>query len=279
MTEEVNNVEPKEPAEAPKTVAPKKNNLLLIGGIVGGIILVAACVLGYGFWNGSQIRAYGVFAENTFAVTKKWDKTFDESNLTKVKENIDEIKTESGTALVAVTAKSAPSKAKKLKADLIEYFTLSKKVAGDLDGIVVWAAEIEKIGTVTSSFSALDTASPEAMATSIERAKTDIDASIVKLDALTVPASMKEQNDAFKKMLKDLSVMYGKLATALRANDLAALTTLSSEFTADTTSLDTIKDPSDTLNETYKAESDRIDTLDKSITTGIAEMKNVGFSY
>jgi flagellar basal body-associated protein FliL len=276
MTEEAPKVVEKEAEiQAPK----KKKTVFVVGGIILGIVVICGAVLGYGFFNGSQIRNYGVFAEKTYVVTKDWDNAFDEADLTTVKENIGTIKLESDAAIAALNGKSAPSKAKKLKADLVEYFTLSKKVATESEGIIEWAAEIEKVGTGTSALTGLDVSTPEGMAASIDKAKADVDASLVRLEALTVPESMKTQNDSFKKMLKDLSDMYGKLSVALKANDMTALTTITSEFATVTSGLSEIKDPQESLNEAYKTETDRIDQLDKSINTAIIDLKNVGFSF
>jgi hypothetical protein len=227
MAEEIKVAEESKETGVPK----KKNSLLLIGGIVLGVVVLFGAVLGYGFINGSMIRSYGVFAEKTYSVTMNWDKAFDDTDLATVKENVAKLKSESDTALVALKAKSAPTKAKKLKADLTEYFTLSKRVATETESIVEWATEMEKVGTATSALSGLDTSSPAAMATSIDKAKVDLDASIARLEKLSVPESMKAQDTAFKKMLTDLSVLYGRLSVALRANDMNALSTITSEFT------------------------------------------------
>lgn len=281
--EQAEEVKPAPEAEAPAPVATepkKKGSPLKIIALVGGMVfLIILLVLGYGFWNGSQIRKYATDSETLYAVTKDWNDAFDDTDTDKVKENVTEIKTESDKALTTLNGKAAPSKAKKLKADMVEYFTVSKKVATDAEGIIDWVIEIEKTTEDFSSLSALNTSSPEAMVTSIDKAKTDVDASIVKLKKIAVPASLQKQHDAYVKMLEDMSVMYGKLATALRANDLDALTTISSEFTTSATALDSVEDPEKSITDSYKAESDKLDSLEKSINDEIGKLKGTGFSF
>jgi flagellar basal body-associated protein FliL len=286
MTEE-NSVEiPAEAPAAPVDTTPvavepkKKGSALKIVGIVAAVVVVLiGAVLGYGFWNGSQIRKYATDSEAIFGVTTVWDNAFDETDTTKIKENVTEIKTESEKALTTLNAKAAPGKAKKLKADMIEYFTISRKVAVYAEGIVDWVAEIEKITKSFTAMSNLDTSTPEAMGVSIDKAKTDIDASVVSMEKIAVPEGLKTQHDAFLKMMRDMSVMYGKLSVALKANDLNALTTISSEFATSTAALDSIDDPKTTIDAAYKKESDNIDSLDKSIRDAIASLKNTGFSF
>lgn len=270
-----------EPVSVPVAAEPKKKGsaLKIIGIVVGVVVVLIGAILGYGFWNGGQIRKYATDSEKLYTVTADWGNAFDETDMAKVKSKVTEIGTESEKALVTLNAKAAPSKAKQLKADLVEYFTLSKKVATDAEGIVDWAIEIQKVTTDISSMSSLNTSTPEAMITSVDKAKTDIDASIVKLEKMTVPESLKIQHDAFVKMMKDMSIMYGKLSVALKANDLNALTTISNDFSTSASALDNVEDPEKSIGDALKVDSDRIDKLDISINNAIASLKNTGFSF
>lgn len=262
-------------------IVPKKkgNPLLIVGIIVGVVVVLGGSILGYGFWNGSQIKKFAKDSETMYAVTTDWGNAFEEDAIDKVKENVTQIKTESEKALATLNNKSVPKKAKQLKADLVEYFTISKKVATDAEGIVDWAVEIEKVSTDLSDMSSLDTSSPEAMATAIDEAKVDIDASVTKLEAMSVPASLKTQHEAFIKTLKSLSTLYGRLSVALKANDLNALTNISSEFTVASTGLDNVENPEDTISKAWDDDKTKLDNLDKSITDSIISLKNVRFSF
>jgi uncharacterized protein HemX len=279
--EEAKEVEAVQPEAAPAPAAePKKGGALKVVGIVAAaVVVLGIAVAGYGFWNGSQIKKYAKDSETMYAVTNDWDKAFDETDTAKIKTNVDEIIKDSDSALTELNKKSAPGKAKQLQKDLKEYFTISKKVATDAKAIVDWLVEIEVVTKQFSDMSSLDTSSPEAMATAVDKAKSDIDASVVKLNSMSVPDSIKTQHESFVKMLKSLSTMYGKLATALRANDLGALSAISSEFTTAASGFDSFDNTENTITKAWEKDKDRMDALDKSIKDAISSLKTTGFSF
>lgn len=264
------------PAEAPQK---KGSGLKTVGIVVGAIVFVGVLAGGYGLYNGNRVKTFAVESEKMYAVTNDWDKAFDEDDTDKIKDSVTAIKAESEKALLDLGKKSAPKKAKQLKSDLVEYFTISKKAATDAEAIVDWVAEIEKVTEDFSDMSALNTSTPEAMATSVDKAKTDIDASIVKMKSMDVPTSLKTQHAAFVKMLENMSAMYGRLSVALKANDLNALTSISNDFTTSMSALDSVESPEETMGKAWEEDGDRMEELDKSIESEITELKNVTFSF
>lgn len=266
---------------SPVTTPAKKSGGLKIVLIVTGAILVLGLgVVGYGFYNGNQIKKYATNNETMYNQTKKWDKSItDAKDAQEMKTRIEKVKSDSEKFLAAVEKTPAPAKEAQLKSNLREFYTLSKKLAGEMSDVVDWAIEIENVSKDMAGLATLDTSSVDAMITSLEKAKVDINQSLAKLDKMKVPTSIATQHAAMKDAFRQLIAIYDRIIVALRNNDLNALSTISSETSSVSSAFNDVEDTDKTIEKTYKADVDRLDSLDLLITADIEKYKNVGFSF
>jgi flagellar basal body-associated protein FliL len=101
------------------------NKKKLIFAIVG-VFLVVSGIVGYGFWNGSNIKNFAKKARGYKEVVESWEVTFN-PNFNKISDDCSEILEELG--------KGYPGKAKRLHTNLTEYFTHSKSLVDSLKNI------------------------------------------------------------------------------------------------------------------------------------------------
>lgn len=93
---------------------------------IAGIVLIILGIVGYGFWNGSNIRNFAKKARDYNETVKDWEATFN-PDFERVSKDSAEILEE--------LKKGAPSKAKRLHTNLTEYFTHSKSLADSLKNV------------------------------------------------------------------------------------------------------------------------------------------------
>lgn len=267
-----------EPASAP---VKKSHTGLKIAGISCGLILILVVgVVGYGAYNGSRIKGYATANEAMYNQTKKWDKSItDAKDAQEMKTRIDKVKSDSEKFLAAVDVTPAPAKEAQLKINLKEFYTLSRKLAGEISDVVDWAIEIENVSKDMAGLTSLNSSSPEALTASLEQAKAKVDQGVIKLEKMDVPDSIKPQHTAMKDAFRQLSAMYGRIITAVQNNDMAALTNMGAESSSISGAFNDVEDTSKTIEKAYKADVERLDALDALITADINKFKEVGFSF
>lgn len=266
------------PASAPVKKSGGALKVVLI--VVGVLVLLIVAVLGYGFYNGSQIKKYAVDNEKMYNQTKKWDqKITDAKDAEDMKKEVDKVKSDAEKFLATVNGTAAPSKEAQLKSNLREFYTLSKKLADQMSDVIDWAVEIESASKDLGGLATIDSSSPQALTTSLEQAKAKVDATVTKMEKMDVPKSISTQHAAMLDAFKKLSVMYGKIITAVKNNDAAALSSIGTESSSITSALGGMEDTSKTIEKAYKDDVDRLDALDALIVADINKYKEVNFSF
>lgn len=81
------------------------------------------------------------------------------------------------------------------------------------------------------SISTLDPSKPAAAATQVLAVKKDLDAAIVKLEALKPPSDWTDEHADMVKAVKSTSAALGALATAVRTEDVAGMKAASTKLT------------------------------------------------
>lgn len=264
-----------EPVEQKKS---KKSGLIIALSIVGFILIASLAAGGYGVWNGKRIQRFALDSEKIMNEVDDWGSFNGLSDTNEMKEDIADIKKEATDFESQVKASNPPRKAKKLKDDMIEYFGLSKKMATDMENYVGWLAKIEES---MKGFSDLgtDVSTPEAMTASMEKSKGNIVTAKNELVATVPPKGLEDQHKAFLKMYDGMITMYDQVITALKTNDVNALSAIGSTSSSLATDFDSIESPDKTLEKIFKADIEREDELEKSIKNQINELKIVSFSF
>lgn len=98
---------------------------VIISAVVG-VVLIVLGVVGYGYWNGSNIKNFAKKAREYNETVKSWEVSFN-PDFEKVSKDSAEI--------LAELKKGAPGKAKRLHTNLTEYFTHSKSLADSLKDV------------------------------------------------------------------------------------------------------------------------------------------------
>lgn len=257
---------------------PSGNNIKII---IVVIVVIALGISGYGLYNGSQIKSYAEKGEKMENQAKEWKKLFDDTgNAGESKDAFEKIKSDSEKNLTELEKTKAPTRAKELESNLKEYFTLSKKVAGELVSVADWATEIEKIGNDLSKMDTFDSSSTQAMASSMKKAKDELDKSIKKLKSMDVPKGLEEQHKAMQEYLEEISDVFGKMATALENEDYNTMSSLGTTF-ENKFSQSKIEDfqPDEALSDLFKTDVDKINELEKKIDEQVKNLKTLTFSF
>lgn len=270
--------QPQAPAQPVQQAAPTtgNNNLKFI---VLGVVLIAAAVAGYGYWNGTQVKSYAEKSGKMMTEFKDFTTKMDKSDdIKKAKEEFKTLKASAEKNLADVEKSSAPGKAKELQTSMKEYFTVAKKLLGAAESIADWVSEFEKVFTSLESLgssSSFDASSPEGMVASLKTAKTETDKALADMKKIEAPAGLEEMQKAFEEMLGDISKMYGKMIVAAEAGDYEGMMTAASDFS----SLSSLSDPSlseNPFDKEYKADVDKAKELEKKIDEQINSLKNLG---
>lgn len=244
------------------------------------ILVVGLSVLGYGYYNGQQIKKYALKSEGLFAETKNWEKQakgFD-GEPKKVKEELVQIQRYSKNALLELS-KASPKRTESLRKDLQEYFRQSEKAAASAIEIVEWSVGIQDLSEkLTKSTTELDVSSPQNMTLSLENIKKEIDDTVLKMDKMDVPASLEKDQAELKKSFVELSVLYEKLITAIKTNDLASLSTSATEVAKLEGEFDSEKFGQEIVTTFEKSEKE-LETLSSQINSEISALKRVNFSF
>lgn len=276
--------DPAPAAPAPETTNVKKKGgalkIILIVALV--IIVIAGGTIGYGFYNGSRVKAYAKDSEKMINETKNWDKDLDSNSSTdmaSIKTDLEKAKSLCNANLAKLNSMTAPGKVKDLEKNLKEYYTSVRGVADDVLVYYDWFAEIEKVSKNFTSLSSTNISSSEQMVTQLEKARDDARASVVKLNAMQAPDKMKEQHKIVVDATEEAVVMFDKMIPALKANDMAALMALGSSWS--TSSLEKIgkAEEADKTADIFNEDIKKIDNLESTIYTEIGKLKNVTFSF
>lgn len=261
--------------------SPKKKNGLKIFGIVAAVlILLLGAGLGYGFVQGVRIRSYAARAEKMYATVEKWGSKVEVAETSdEIKTLSDQVKADSEKYLAELNSKNAPKKEEDLKNNLIEYLTISNRLSKEISELTAWTTEIESLSQSFDSFSSLDSSTPEALIKSLEDAKVKLNETINNMETMEVPASIQEQHDALKKSLKEVVTLYDKLITALKKNDLAAISNIAGDFSTSFDDISADSFSSEDLTKAYDDDVKRLDELESLISADITKYKSTIFSY
>lgn len=272
----VSQPQPQVQPQVSSTQGPASKNLKFI---VLGIILIAAAVVGYGFWNGSQIKNYAVKGEKMANDVKDWNKLFDESGSAKeVKTSLDKVKADAEKNLAELEKTKAPGKAKELESNLKEYFTVAKKLATELQPLIDWAFEMEELGNKFSNMD-FDSSSPESITKSFKDAKEDLDKSIKNLKEVDMPSKLKSDINDMTETLEDLSDVFGDMIAALEAEDYEAMISIGTSMESDFSNLESFESFDKSIEDAYKDDKDKLDSLEKKINERVGTLKNTTFSF
>jgi hypothetical protein len=245
--------------------------ILLIGGAIGG----------YGLYNAKRIRDYAQKSEKWMDKANDWSAAFDTADAKTVQEKMETVVADARSLESEVDRSNPPAKAKKLKDNLKEYFSLSLSLGKKMEDIAVWVATVTDIGkdvTDTSANMSLDSA--DSMVASLESIKASMQKSYDKLNApdFAVPDSVKKQNEDVKEMLKIMIAAYDKLIQGIKTNNSALVNESMTDLLSAVDKV-TALDASNKQFDEFKAEADKADQLEKDIKSQISSLKPVMFSF
>jgi len=281
VAEEVKAEEPKveEPkaTEAPTPTAPvKKSNTgkkVLIGcGIGCGVffvIFVFFIILLFVIGE-SQVKLNDYVKNTTemYNATQKSLETVSTESIPGTKANFIKLQKQTESNLKELQDTKVPSEAKQLKADLIEYYTITKKMAG---GFVAVYDLLDKVDRVAKAFSGvtIDNSSFEAQANSLRSLKKTLDPIVIEVDSMTVPQEVATNHSSLKMYYRNFSTALDKAILGSDTKNSAVVVAAKADMT---TALDGLGNAFN-LDNLYKTETARASTLEKSIQDQINKLK------
>ena len=252
---------------APKEATKKSNTGkgLLIGcGIGCGalIIIMFLVIILIVVFTGSQVKLKDYVSQSTemYNSSQKMLETASTANIVETKNNFVKIQSNSEANLEKLEKTKAPDQAEQLRSEMIEYFTITKKVAG---GFVAVYGLLDKVDRVAKSFQGvtIDNSSYEAQASSLRSLKKILDPIVIEVDSMTVPQEVATNQSTLKMYYKNFSTALdkailgsdtknGAVVLAAKADMATALEGLGNAFN---------------LDNLYKVEITRATALEKSI--------------
>ena len=278
--DEVRVEEPKvdevKPAQEPTINTPeKKSNTgkkVLIGcGIGCGaiffifvILIVLIFVIG-----GSQVKLKDYVNSSTemYNATQKSLENVSTESITETKANFKKLETQSEDNISELEKTKTPSEAKQLKADLIEYYTITKKMSA---GYISVYDLLDKIDRVATGFNGvtIDNSSFEAQASSLRALKKTLDPIVIEVDSMSVPSEVSTNHNTLKMYYKNFSTALDKAILGSDTKDSAVVTAAKVDMTTAMDGLQTAF----TIDTLYKTEIERATTLEKDIQAQITEL-------
>ena len=259
----------------------------LIWVIVVVVILVLG-VVGYGFYGGFKTKNFATNSEKTFNASQtKW-KVSDlanppadtESDTTKLKAHFQKILDDCNSATSTINNLGKTSKGKTAKTNLIRYYALGKKSSENALVFVDYMAEMQKIEK-DLSFNPTGT-TPDSLAKDLQTFKTTVDADLSTLKSIKTTPSTKILNDAFIKVLTDLSGYIGPAITAVNSGDINAMASMSTNMGKTMSTFEQTKLPTETEMQNdiiTKSEQDEMNSLASKIPSELTGLKKTIFAY
>ena len=261
--EELKSTEKTTPIESVKK--PNSGKKVLIGCSIGcGVFLIIGIILTVLIvaLAGSQIKLEDYVTQSTemYNNSQKMLETVTTENIVETKNNFSKVGSNSETNLQELQDTKPPSEAKQLNADLLEYFTITKKMAA---GLVAVYDLLDKVDKVAQSFKnvTIDNSSFEAQASSLRALKATLDPIVIEVDAMTVPSEVATNQSTLKMYYRNFSTALDKAILGSDTKNPAVVTAAKTDMT---TALDGLKKAFDIEN-LYNTEITRATALEKEI--------------
>ncbi len=264
-------------AKQPQQQKPKGSKAIIY--IIIAVVIAAGAVLGYGYWNGSQVKAYAEKGDEYIKTVDAWDLDISVESSGDLSEGVEKIKSDSERVLGELNSKKAPGKAKKLESDLKEYFGLAKEFSDDLEGVVAWMEAMIELQEGFYNVTDFDTSSSDGLTSSMESLKKSYEDSAKKLGEVDVPDSLKEQNEALIKALENMADVIDEFIKATESGDADALYSLEDDMqdiSSDLMKVFSNDLTNDLFSDDYQDKKDKIEVLEKSIKDEISSLKSLG---
>lgn len=261
------------PTQVPQS-SPSGNKGIAIA--VGIVLLVVGAVIGYGFWNGSQHKAYAAKAEDYMKTVDSWD--VDASDVASFSEEIAKIKSESEKILEELNSKKAPAKAGDLEKDLKEYFSLAVEMTNEMEKYSVLLdalAEMEKAFTSIS----FDSETPEEIAQSMRDVSDTLKEMSNKLSSIDIPGGTEKDIKKLTSLFEDMVDIMERGARATERGDHEALMDMQDELFSldydfsDFGSFDAVY----SIGNIYQERTDRLDKLETDIKEQAKNISGMSF--
>lgn len=255
------------PQGMPSNNHPGSNKNVLMG-LIAAVVLVVL-VVGYGFWNGSQIASYATRAEEIVNDIEKKAEALENSDLSslsfdqvasgsfdvelkKLKDETEKFATEIDKYHQEVAKKGVPGKASGLGKNLKEYTQLAKEFGESSKyGIQIMEATVDVVNGMSELM--YSSSSEEAMMAEMESLFTDW---LDELEKITPPESAKDVHDKLVKLV-------GDIAKALEDGDYEIF--------------DEIEDPFGEISKYFEDKENRIKSLKDEILKESADLKKTNF--
>jgi len=250
--------------------------------------------LGFGFYNGLQVKAYAKRGEDVLNKAEEWEKlregwnsllllsqSTNSSEFRKkadaAKSDLDTVDIESEKSLVELNRVKAPRKSKELESELKEYLTIARKDNSDFIAILKWIIELDDIGKVFNNLQNIDTSSYNSFVKALEEAENDFERNSKRLKSMEVPKVIEEQHKALKNYLGQLSDIISNMVSAIRSNNQAQAESSIGEFKSILNNIGAIRFPdSKEILGAYKKDKDRLNELEEKIKVDADSLKSVG---
>lgn len=251
-------------------------------GIVIALLVIGLGIGGYGLMNARADKAY---AENAKTLVSDFEKKYSddylekqlnldtsgstEEDLKKAKSTIEQVKKDAESSLSKLNEKKDSSRVATVKKDAEDYFNLTIKACNNSVAYLDYSITLVDVGESLEATGGEVNSLVDAVA-SFESAQDSIKDSIDKLEETAPPAGMEDFHQDLIAALEDLDQVLGKMNTALKAGDLAALETYSNELMTSTTKLVALDTPSsdEISNNILSAdETKKLDELPAKIST------------
>ncbi len=250
------------------------------------MILIAAGVLGYGFWGGMKTKAFAKEAGKIFTASQgKWSiddivNSKQEKDFSAIRTTFSKIQDDSNSAISAVNNLKSTKKTAGLKTDLISYYTLAKKSSNNA---IILLDYMDTMNSITKNMSpTINASGMEQLAQQLSQFKTTVDKNLTTLKGLKTIPSIEKTNQDFIVGFAELSKVLGQALTALKSNNPEQVQTIMDSFAPTMEKMSNLKMPSNNemKNDVLSLSKEKeIRSLETKIKDSISSFKNTVFTF
>ena len=240
-------------------------------GIGCGVILILfiALIVLILVVGGSQVKLKDYVNSSTemYNDTQKSLENVSTDSITETKANFKKLESQSENNINELEKTKAPSEAKQLKAELIEYYAITKKMSA---GYISVYDLLDKIDRVATGFNGvtIDNSSFEAQATSLRALKKTLDPIVIEVDSMSVPSEVSTNHNTLKMYYKNFSTALDKAILGSDTKNSAVVTAAKADMTTAMEGLQTAFN----IETLYKTEIERATVLEKEIQAQITKL-------
>lgn len=217
------------------------------------ILVVTFSILSTLIFLGLQKSTYADFSKTKLQEFVRVWEPIEKTNDQTIESDIQRLSTETIRIKLEMTNEAAPINAQKLRSDIISFFEYANSFTSDMHKDFQWSKELSIIsGEDDQAILAINFNNGSgSLKSTLKDAVAVMDNNVVKMDAMTVSAQVKQAHKDFRDSVAEESALYSRLITAVGNNDTTAINNIGTEIKVFNEKFGKMSGPSSALTIAY----------------------------